>query len=142
MTNNEQPKLAIIMRGIPGSGKSTVANMISEKMNGVIHSTDSYSISESGVYNFNVDDLEMNHAKNQEAFKASLEKGVPVVICDNTNTQKWEMGKYVKSAEEAGYWVVYITMPQPSLQVAVERNIHDVPEPVIKGMIENWEPIT
>jgi predicted kinase len=134
-------KIAIIMRGISGSGKSTVAKMISEAFNGSVHSTDSYFIGESGVYSFDPKKLGENHTLNQQAFKNSLSTGVPVVICDNTNVKNWEMEAYVKVAKDAGYWIVYMTMPHPDPKVAVKRNSHGVPEFAINKMIENWEPI-
>lgn len=61
MENQRKVKLCIIMRGVPGSGKSTVAQLLTNK--DFIHSTDDYSYV-NGVYKFNPMKLQENHEKN------------------------------------------------------------------------------
>lgn len=138
-----------IMRGIPGSGKSTVAEKILRSslgdgpggflIRGRIHSTDSYFYNEYSEYKFDPSRLGEFHAANLQAFKESLAKGLPVVICDNTNTQRWEYQKYLDAAEEAGYIVSIVTLPHPPVEVAAERNSHGVPAEVIQRMLDRWE---
>ena len=87
------------MRGVPGSGKSTVANHIKGE-NGVIHSTDNYFMNENGDYVFDKTLLGKHHQQNLEGthfliildFKLSIDSGIKTVIVDNTNTKKWEFG--------------------------------------------------
>jgi hypothetical protein len=97
-------RVVYIMRGLPGSGKSTRAAQIAAEARAAagassssssssvepvaIHSTDNYFIDPvSGVYVFNVEMLPVNHQKNLDAFCASLAAGVGTVIVDNTNMQ-------------------------------------------------------
>lgn len=98
-------KVVIIMRGLPGSGKSTRAAELAEAAKlaavaaaggperaaaaaFVIHSTDSYFIDPtSGVYVFNPELLGINHQKNFDAYCASLAEHIGTVIVDNTNIQ-------------------------------------------------------
>jgi predicted kinase len=142
------------MRGIPGSGKSTVAERIAKGLEqhsffsrekGIcsgkarIHSTDNYFMVD-GEYRFDPTKLGEYHKTNFEAFKESVATGYPVVICDNTNTTKWEYERYQKAAEEAGYIVSIISMPHPEPEVAAERNSHGVPLEAIKRMLKRWEP--
>jgi tRNA uridine 5-carbamoylmethylation protein Kti12 len=133
-------KRCLIMRGIPGSGKSTLARFLKgSDSSGVIHSTDDYFMVD-GEYRFDPSKLGENHKKNFEAFCNDIEAGNPLVIVDNTNTQKWEYAAYLNMAEMHGYQVGICSMPHPSVEVAVARNTHGVPEVAIRRMLDRWEP--
>lgn len=125
-------KIAYIMRGVPGSGKSTKARNLAGK-DGVIHSTDNYFYIRGKI--------QENHTKNLKAFCKSLSEEIPVVICDNTNIKLWESAPYVKAAKKSGYKVVFVAMPHPDPKVAAARNTHNVPLYVIEGMIKDWQPM-
>jgi len=131
-------KTAYIMRGLPGSGKSTVARQIAENRLSTIHSTDNFFMV-NGEYQFNPSKLREYHAKNLAAFTKSCEDNTPVVICDNTNTQEWEYEQYIKAAEENGYCVAIVKMKHPSTIVAAERNTHGVPLEAILRMLSRFE---
>jgi predicted kinase len=128
---------AIIMRGVPGSGKSTIAKLLAGET-GVIHSTDSYFYIE-GVYSFSPSFLSQNHEKNFRAFCESLKKGVPIVICDNTNVERAHFAHYISAAEAAGYQVDIVAMPHPDPEVAATRNEHGASSETIRQMIADWE---
>lgn len=125
------------MRGVPGSGKSTVARTIAGE-NGKIHSTDEYFY-ENDTYRFDHTKLKEYHNKNFSKFCSSLIDGVSTVVCDNTNIAKWQYQRYVSEAKKYGYIVAIIAMPHPEPKVAAKRNIHGVPQHVIKKMIMDWE---
>lgn len=131
-------KVVYIMRGIPGSGKSTVAEQLAGK-DGVIHSTDSY-FCKSGEYKYNPKQLWIYHQCNLRAFTKSVEKGIPVVICDNTNPRHADYRLYAKVAKEHGYIVAIVTLPHPDLKVAAKRNKHDVPLEKLEKIVKSWEP--
>jgi hypothetical protein len=180
----EDLNYAYIMRGIPGSGKSTVARRIARTASQVddfkndimlqriedgvhyfsvapldegweympiqdhikngyveatIHSTDNFFLVD-GEYRFDPRQLGKNHQKNMNAFRKSIELGIGTVICDNTNTTIWEFKKYLTEARRAGYVSSVITLPHPPIDVAVERNTHDVPRDAIEKMLRRWEP--
>lgn len=131
-------KIAYIMRGVPGSGKSTLARSLIKGSYGVIHSTDDFFVL-NGEYRFNQNKLREYHDRNYEAFYRSVNDGIPVVICDNTNAQRWHFERYVKAAYRAEYIVAFVVMPHPKAEVAAQRTIHKVPANVIQRMIDRWE---
>lgn len=159
-------KYAFIMRGIPGSGKSTVAKQIAlsgapfdeetswvggeqeslrlvsrknhEKVYAEIHSADFYFMND-GEYKFNPKGLGRAHNANYKAFRDSCEAGVSVVICDNTNTQMKEYRKYLDTATHQKYIVSTVVMPHPKVKVAVDRNTHGVPKEAIEKMISRFQ---
>lgn len=130
-------KKVYVMRGIPGSGKSTIARNLAGST-GKIHSTDDYFM-KNGEYVFEPKDLRRNHQLNFEAFKADLALGVSPVIVDNTNTQRWEFQNYVEAAEAAGYEVEVVNIPHIDPKLAAQRNTHGVPEEAIRRMLSRWE---
>ena len=157
--------VAVIMGGVPGSGKSTAARAFAQSqtdgpgefwvednvtyygvrhddgtatIKAAIHSTDQYFMRD-GEYKFNPSLLGKNHNANYKAFRTSLMDEVPMVICDNTNTQRKEWGKYAREAEQQGYIVVHATLPHPKAEVAAKRNTHGVPVDAIRRMISRWQ---
>lgn len=137
-------RYAFVMRGIPGSGKSTVARMIAESFKNQgdrasIHSTDDLCMVD-GEYQFDVELAPARHAQNLENFKDSLERGIPCVIVDNTNVKTEQYIPYVSAAQVAGYRVVFVELPHPPPLEAASRNAHGVPLEVINQMVLSWEP--
>ena len=132
-------KVVYIMRGVPGSGKSTIAAEMARTFDGKVHSTDEYFTDESGQYSFDRSRIKEAHQKNFEAFQTSLQQELPVVIVDNTNIKRWEFENYVKIAQESGYAIREINAPTPELEEALARNLHGVPEEAIRRMLEGFE---
>lgn len=149
-------RYAFIMRGIPGSGKSTVAKKIGQglfpghfvgtnpatghwKRDFVIHSTDDLCMVD-GEYQFDIELAGERHAQNLQNFKDSCAAGKPCVIVDNTNVKTEQYHPYMRAAEEHGYRVVLVELPHPAPLVAAQRNAHGVPLEVINQMVMDWEP--
>ena len=138
-------KTLIIMRGLPGSGKSTRAKELLGK--GIIHSTDSYLTDpNTGEYKFDPNKIKDYHQKNLEAAIQSMQDGVSPVIIDNTNIQRWQYQKYIDAAEEHGYDVKFETLDPTNYSEDFIRELaerqkttHNVPEHVIIDMLKKWE---
>ncbi len=147
-------KTVIIHRGIPASGKSTCARAIVETfehkgIHAVAHSTDSRFVVD-GVYRFDPEKLRAYHLKNQEAFASSLEQGIELVICDNTNIEPWEARPYYDLAKTYGYDVLMINFLPRSLEEHIEAQSnegyrHNIPAETLRDMYEryhNYEELT
>jgi hypothetical protein len=130
-------KKAYIMRGIPGSGKTTKANKLIGDT-GVIHSVDEYFM-KNGTYVFDFERWQEYKDKNFQAFCESLKKGIDIVICDRVNSTRLECEKFARAAEDAGYETEIITLPHLTAQEAAKRSTHNVPAEAIQKVLDQWE---
>ncbi|CAN9511618.1 unnamed protein product [Ophioblennius macclurei] len=139
---SERPTLVLIlMRGLPGSGKSTRAReLLSTGPSGVVLSTDDYFAHREG-YRYESRLLGAAHQWNQRRAKDALFDGRSPVIIDNTNLQAWEMKPYVQMALERGY-DVHFCEPETSwkfdAQELERRNKHGVPQEKILQMLDRF----
>lgn len=126
-----------IMRGLPGSGKSTCAREIG----GEIFSTDDFFIRD-GVYEFDPSKIGEAHEWNQRRTEKALREGMPSVVVDNTNTMAWEIRPYVELGMKEAYSIILAepdTLYKWDVNVLAEKNGHGVPEEVIKKMMDRYE---
>jgi len=99
-------KRLIILRGISGTGKSTVARALEREHDVKALSSDDFFM-KGGRYEHNREMLPEAHRWNQARAEKAMTRGDPVVIVDNTNTQAWEMKPYVLAARRHGYSVEF-----------------------------------
>lgn len=131
--------IVVIMRAIPGAGKSTLSKKICDKFNGIIHSTDNYFINDKGEYKFDSLYIHEYHKRNYDAFCNSLTDNIKCVIVDNTNLRyKWYKD-YVKTAIKNKYIVieVLINPTSYSAEECKNRSVHNVPLETVKVMRDN-----
>lgn len=125
-------KWVIILRGIPGSGKSTVANLFGQ-MGAVICSTDNYHMI-NGEYKFNPKKLGEYHNKNLNNFIEYIQKETQMIIVDNTNIKRNHYLPYIEEAKANGYEIYAITFVPQNIEECIKRNVHGAPEDVIRRM--------
>ncbi|QQX82079.1 AAA family ATPase [Shewanella sp. KX20019] len=152
---NDDLRVAIIMRGLPGSGKSYwVSHFIDSKakqseLNGTtasvgVFSTDQYFF-KNGTYQFNAKLLSKYHQMNLSAFIEAMADNVPFVICDNTNMALWEYQPYQAAALALGYEIriqqIGVPIDVEHQRLCAQRNSHGVPLNSIKRMAALFEPL-
>ena len=134
-------KVLYIVRGIPGSGKSTFAKkLVGEDF--LVCEADKYFINqENGKYEFDISKIKDAHKWCQNMVENYMKDSMindqyyPEIAVSNTFTQEWEMRPYFELAKTYGYKV---------FSVIVENrhggtNQHEVPEEVLTKMCERFE---
>ena len=119
-------KTLILLRGLPGAGKSTLAKAIG----GVHFEADMYFVDENGNYNFDGSRIKDAHAWCQNKVRLSMESGVEKIVVSNTFTQEWEMEHYNTLAEVNGYMVHSVIVENRH----DGKNLHDCPPENIDKM--------
>lgn len=130
-------KECVIMRGIPGSGKTRLLMECYHEH--LVVSADHFRY-HSGKYVFNKEENGTIHNKCLIEFLNAVQRGFELLAVDNTNSKVFEFAPYYRIAEAFGYDVklVYVVC-DPSM--AVRRNVHNVPEEVIRTMANNFDPV-
>jgi adenylate kinase family enzyme len=130
-------KKLILLRGLPGSGKSTFAKVIRPSTWNVHIEADMFFIDPiTKEYKFNGSKLKLAHNWCLiQTQKAMVDDDITYIVVSNTFTQEWEMEPYYKLAEENGYMVFSIIVENRHNGV----NIHGAPEDKLKQMKDRFE---
>ena len=128
-------KTLFLLRGLPGSGKTTLAN----QLGGSLVEADRYFMVY-GEYKFDASKLKEAHAWCRNQVKEWMETNdrgfdVPRIVVSNTFTQEWEMKPYYDLAKEYGYIVFSLIVENRH----GGQNVHNVPEEVIDRMRTRFE---
>ena len=132
-------KVLVLLRGLPGSGKSSFANLIWSSF--VICEADQFFYDAEGNYNFDPSKLKEAHKycrDKVESFMLDNEKNpqfYPEIIVSNTFTREWEMEEYFKLANKYGYKVVSLIIENRHNG----KNIHGVPDDKIQIMKDRFQ---
>ena len=129
---HQLPLTLVLVRGLPGVGKSTAAGPDSI-------AADDFFV-EDGVYAFDPAGLPAAHAQCQTRCRKALEAGQNAKIA-NTFTQRWEMQPYLDMAAELNAEIKVVDMFDGGLsdEQLSERNVHGVPQAAIAAMRARYE---
>lgn len=123
-------KNLIILRGIPGAGKTTFA----ELLNGEICCADDYLII-NGKYTWSIENSKVAHSKCQEKCESLMEKQTETIIIANTNTTESQLHIYYMLAKQFGYKVFSVIVENRHNG----KSTHSVPEETINKMINRFQ---
>ena len=131
-------KSLYIIRGLPGSGKTTLAHLIALSYNtvgvhAVAHAADDFFTDPNGNYNYVREHIAKAHDWCQGQVDMEMRCDVPVIIVHNTFTRRFEISAYEDMSDEYGYTISEIICK------ASFKNVHDVPDGVIEMMRQRWE---
>ena len=134
----ENKKLYIV-RGLPGSGKSTFAeNLVGSDF--LVCEVDKYFNDKDGGYNFDFTKLKEAHKWCQDRVGNAMILNITanlnnVIVVSNTFTQEWEMQPYFDMAENFDYKVFSVIVENRHGGI----NQHGVPEDKIELMRNRFE---
>ena len=152
-------KRLVLMRGIPGGGKSYKAKEIAyhHLVDGgqtiAICSTDSYHMV-NGEYVFDAVMLPQFHELNHKRAEQFMRCETELVIIDNTNIKHRDMKPYKDSAYQLGYTVEEVIVGEEYLvpgdemtrqlidgyiNLCAKRNTHGVPLEAIERMARKFQ---
>lgn len=118
-----------IIRGLPGSGKTTLANKLAANANAC---ADDYFTTAKG-YHFDAEKLTQAHEHCYQRIRALLAQGVPEVAVHNTFVLHEHVAPYIRLAREFGYFYNIIICRSQF------GSVHNVPSEVIRRMRRDFE---
>ncbi len=127
-----------LLRGLPGSGKTTLARSLSEGGKYPVFSVDDYFTDPgTGAYRF---EFEKNHLayrhceeRTEEAMKGRMSK----IFLDNTFTMEWEMEPYFRLAARYDYRLFVMTVENRQRS----KNTHGISDEQVIKMAEKFKVI-
>lgn len=122
-----------LIRGIPGSGKTSLASYLTAK--GVVDfftEADFYMVDRDNNYKFDPKKLPSCHDSCFSFAKEKLSEGYNVAV-SNTFIRRWEMKRYIDYASDNDHTVTIIVCDGDF------GNTHGVPEEKVQKMKENFE---
>lgn len=129
----------ILVRGVPGSGKTTLANECAATyrdagISSVVVSADDWMIDGEGKYAYDHMQLPYCHTMCQREVCRQMTEGTSVIFVANTFVRKWEAEVYLQLARLWGYTVTVYRM------TGEYDNVHGVPADKVAIMKANMEP--
>ena len=137
----------ILLRGLPGSGKSTLSKEVTNSPGSGHFESDQYFVDDKGKYNFNPLKLKEAHKWCKDQVEYAMTKGhksfFPIygpkplhrIVVSNTFTQEWEMKPYYELAEKYDYIVYSLVVENRHNGI----NSHGVPDETLDKMENRFE---
>ena len=142
--SRKMSKTLYIIRGLPGSGKSTLGEKLAsttrmynpltkEWSKSHSYAADDWFTNKQGEYIFKPEELQEAHEDCQARVMGAMMDGVNNISVCNTFTQFWEAEPYVKLCEQYGYTPMVLECQSQF------GNIHDCPQEKINEMADRWD---
>lgn len=125
-----------LIRGIPGSGKTTLANTLASGLVGspgitgvTVVAADDFMVDREGNYDFRPERLHYCHTQCLKTTEAALKLGEAVIVHNTLTTEK-ELEPYIRLAKELDvrYTVIIVENRHEG------KNVHGVPDEKLQQM--------
>jgi predicted kinase len=128
-------KNLILLRGLPGSGKTTLAKVLAEDKYPVFSVDDYFIDQKTKEYKFEFDKNHLAYKQCENNTKSEMAMGTSKIFVDNTFTLDWEIEPYFKLASQFGYTIHVLTVEK----YHSNKNLHNVSDEQLQKMAERYK---
>ena len=126
----------IILRGLPGAGKTSLAKILSENGKWPIFSNDDYFTDpNTGIYTFRFAENHVAYEQCRNNTELAMQQGNEKIIIHNTFTIDWEIDPYFLLASKHNYQIHVLTVENHH----GGKNSHGISEEQIGKMAEKYK---
>lgn len=123
-------KNLIILRGIPSSGKSTLADILKIKANCCAND---YHVRD-GIYNWENENQFKSHSWCIKKCELFMKRNIEIISVSNTSTTEKELKPYFELVDKHGYNIFSLIVEKRHNN----KNNHNVPDETIEKMINRF----
>lgn len=127
-------KELVILRGLPGSGKSTFARLLTLGRNGAIIENDQFMY-ENGLYIWKPSKLKSAVKHTNETLYKALKEELEIIVISNVNARPSDFEHYAEMGRKSGYKVSTIIVENR----CNTKSRHNVEETTLKNMENNFD---
>ena len=140
MKANNFLKSVVILRGVPGSGKSSFVNLLRLCHDDVvIHEIDDLHRDDHGKFLWDEKNAERLYALNFAKFVISCSESRKLIIFDAINIETKNFQCYVDIAEKYDYKVYVVCPSPPTPEESSKNNTHHTSALQARDMYRRWE---
>jgi predicted kinase len=125
----------ILLRGLPGAGKSTLAKLLAEKKWPIFSVDDYFTDEKTGSYHFNFKENHLAYKLCNDNTEVEMKKSTSKIFIDNTFTLEWEMEPYFELARKYNYEIYVVTVENRH----GGSNIHNIDTEKLSKMAEKYK---
>ena len=129
----DKHKTLVLLRGLPGAGKSTFANYIWESK--AVFEADKYFYDDKGNYKWDGNLLDQAHRWCQEGVENAMIENYGEIVVSNTLTMNKDIEPYMELAKKYGYHVVSLIVENRH----GNESEHNVPQESMRKMRSRFE---
>ncbi|CAG0969876.1 MAG: AAA family ATPase [Bacteroidetes bacterium] len=131
-----EQKHLIILRGLPGAGKTTLAHVLSENGKYPVFSIDDFfTDAQTGKYAFVFSENHIAYQQCLQYCEKAMKENVSKIILHNVFSMQWEMEPYFKLAKQYNYTLHVATVEKHHTRT----NTHNISDEQIRKMAKKFE---
>lgn len=128
-------KSLLLLRGLPGSGKTTFAQLLSRSSGFSCFSLDSFFTNADGEYHFDYKTNHLAYKECQSRVEEAMKQEDVAILVDQTFALLWEMQPYLDLAKKYKYQLFVCTMENRHNG----RNLHAISDEQMLKMAKSFK---